>query len=128
MLIFLVHDGAATLPTNTQPHMRFLNYVQIGGFLPAHIDLSKTDGKGRVSTHTSILYVRDCGEGGETALLRSLTPTAAAADAMPAARDLMFPLPVTPRRGRLLFFPHACPHEGRACASVPKLLLRGELY
>jgi hypothetical protein len=35
---------------------------------------------------------------------------------------------VRPARGRLLVFPHACPHEGLAVVEVPKLLLRGELY
>ncbi len=42
-------------------------------------------------------------------------------------RTLVGPLPVTPRRGRLLVFPHVCPHEGRAVLDIPKLLLRGEL-
>jgi hypothetical protein len=35
---------------------------------------------------------------------------------------------VAPARGRLLAFPHDCPHEGLAVVSAPKLLLRGELY
>ena len=35
---------------------------------------------------------------------------------------------VQPRRGRLLVFPHACPHAGLAVQAAPKLLLRGELY
>ena len=30
-------------------------------------------------------------------------------------------------RGRLLVFPHVCPHAGSAVGSVPKLFLRGEL-
>ena len=34
---------------------------------------------------------------------------------------------VSPRRGRVLIFPHACPHAGRAVQDVPKLFLRGEL-
>ena len=34
---------------------------------------------------------------------------------------------VAPARGRLLLFPHACPHAGAAVAVVPKLFLRGEL-
>ena len=29
--------------------------------------------------------------------------------------------------GRLFFFPHMCPHEGRVVKSLPKILLRGEL-
>ena len=34
---------------------------------------------------------------------------------------------VQPRRGRIFFFPHACPHEGRPTVSVPKILLRAEV-
>ena len=33
-----------------------------------------------------------------------------------------------PVRGRLLIFPHECPHAGRPVVDVPKLLLRGECY
>ena len=33
---------------------------------------------------------------------------------------------VSPRRGRLLVFPHVCPHEGRPVSDVPKVFLRGE--
>jgi len=35
--------------------------------------------------------------------------------------------PVRPRRGRIFFFPHGCPHEGRPTVSVPKVFLRAEL-
>ena len=31
---------------------------------------------------------------------------------------------VTPRRNRLLLFPHGCPHKGSKTVTVPKLLLR----
>ena len=31
-------------------------------------------------------------------------------------------------RGRLLLFPHRCPHLAAACVDVPKILLRGEVY
>ena len=34
---------------------------------------------------------------------------------------------VQPKRGRLLVFPHQCPHEGMAADSLPKILLRGEM-
>ena len=34
---------------------------------------------------------------------------------------------VAPRRGRVLIFPHACPHDGATVVEVPKLLLRGEV-
>ncbi len=52
-------------------------------------------------------------------------PRRAGGSAVPGT--LVGPLPVTPRRGRLLVFPHVCPHEGRAVLDIPKLLLRGEL-
>ena len=97
-------------------HMRFLHYETVGGFLPAHIDLARTGPEGSRSTHTFILYLADCAAGGETALLRTL------------GRDAAALAVVQPRRGRLLLFPHVCPHEGRAVVDVPKLLLRGELY
>jgi hypothetical protein len=35
---------------------------------------------------------------------------------------------VKPVRGRLLVFPHACPHAGRPVVDAPKLVLRGELW
>ena len=34
---------------------------------------------------------------------------------------------IAPRRGRLLIFPHYCPHEGAHTISLPKILLRGEM-
>ena len=35
---------------------------------------------------------------------------------------------VKPVRGRLLVFPHDCPHAGRPVVDAPKLVLRGELW
>ena len=35
--------------------------------------------------------------------------------------------PVKPKCGRIFFFPHECPHEGRPTVSVPKIFLRAEL-
>ena len=34
---------------------------------------------------------------------------------------------VAPLRGRLLLFPHVCPHAGNPVVDVPKCFLRGEL-
>ena len=104
-------------------HMRFLHYADEGGSLPAHTDLSRTDGDGRTSTHTFLLYLTDCSRGGETALLRCVPP----APTCPAPEADVLAV-AAPRRGRLLVFPHMCPHEGRPVVSVPKLLLRGELH
>ena len=61
---------------------------------------------------------------GETALLASpKAPTGAegAAEAEALAD-------VKPTRGRLLVFPHECPHAGRPVVDAPKVVLRGELW
>jgi len=76
----------------------------------------------RTSTHTFILYLTDCESGGETILLRQV----------PGRRFTMSMqentlATVRPRAGRLLVFPHACPHAGAEVTCVPKLLLRGEM-
>ena len=74
---------------------------------------------GKRSTHTFILYLTDCKEGGETALLKELSQH--------GPHDFHQVLSaISPRRGRLLLFPHACPHQGNKVISTPKLLLRGE--
>lgn len=107
----------------TMPHMRFLHYSKIGGGLPAHVDLARTDELGQRSTHTFILYlwtaqttgeteIGQKAENGETVLLTRMEDSAAATL-----------VAVEPRRGRLLLFPHMCPHLARPIAS-PKLLLR----
>ena len=95
------------------PHMRFLNYDQPTGWLAPHTDLPRTDVvSGIRSTHTFILYMTDCDEGGETALLVD-------------QKSCEVLTKVNPRRGRLFLFPHECPHEG--CETITqKILLRGE--
>jgi hypothetical protein len=115
------------------PEMRFLHYQRDGSDLTAHVDLSHPDirtvrtvgdrSKQLVkSTHTLILYLTDCPEGGETVLLRSLPGSGAPNLGGEAVAS------VAPRTGRLLLFPHKCPHEGRAInGEYPKLLLRGEV-
>ncbi|CAJ1444612.1 unnamed protein product, partial [Effrenium voratum] len=99
----------------TMPHMRFLHYVEVGGGLPPHVDLARTDELGRRSTHTFILYLGNCVGGGETVLLNVMEDTEEAVVAT-----------VEPERGRFLLFPHMCPHLARPI-TAPKLLLRGEL-
>ena len=101
------------------PSMRFLCYASSGAILAPHIDLSRTDHHtGKTSTHSFLFYMTDCALGGETVLLRGLTG--------PARWDRL--ATVQPRKGRLLLFPHVCPHEGVEVESVPKLLIRGEVY
>lgn len=115
--------AAAALPAwapcegEALPFMRFLLYAEAGGGLPPHMDLSRTDVRGRHSRCTFILYLTDCASGGETVLLERLVqPSAVLAS-------------VTPRRGRLLVFPHACPHMAAEVVAhgLPKILLRGEM-
>ncbi|KAF0688341.1 Aste57867_20053 [Aphanomyces stellatus] len=98
------------------PNMRFLHYHDVGGSLPPHVDLSRTDLHGVTSTKTFIIYLTTCASGGETNLLTSIVPN----------NEII--AGVKPVRGRLLVFPHACPHEGAVVEHVPKLLLRGEMY
>eukprot|EP00041_Stephanoeca_diplocostata_P017975 m.372708 g.372708 ORF g.372708 m.372708 type:complete len:1073 (+) comp20876_c0_seq8:209-3427(+) len=100
--------------TKAFSRMRFLNYAQPEAALAVHQDLRRTDARtNTVSTHTLLLYLTDCAEGGQTALRRCKKGPILAT--------------VQPRRGRLLVFPHVCWHEGLATTSVPKRLLRGEL-
>jgi hypothetical protein len=99
------------------PHMRFLHYAHPGSVLAPHVDLSRTDLFGNCSSHTFILYLNDCESGGETSLLGDLSV---------ADRNEIL-AKVSPRRGRLLLFPHCCPHEGNGVVDVPKVLLRGEV-
>jgi len=122
--------AAMALPTaaETMPLMRFLWYPEVGGSLPQHVDLSRKDADGRKSTHTFILYVQDCGSGGETNLLSCLGGDAAlAAQGGLAAGPREVLARVQPRRGRLFLFPHICPHSASPVLSVPKVLLRGEV-
>ena len=109
--------SSATSPAVIFPHMRFLHYADAGVELAPHVDLFHTDSNGRQSTHSFLLYLADCKEGGETRLLRSLAGEGRF-DALAK---------VSPRRGRLLLFPHLCPHEGSEVISAPKILLRGEV-
>mmetsp|Transcript_14193 Transcript_14193/g.20269 ORF Transcript_14193/g.20269 Transcript_14193/m.20269 type:complete len:802 (+) Transcript_14193:178-2583(+) len=124
------------------PYMRFLNYETPGGSLAPHVDLTKVCSlvnekyfllgnkeKARRSTHTFILYLNDCKVGGETILIRSLSSLSSVLsfndnDSVSSSEIMAV---VAPRRGRLLLFPHLCPHMGNVTVDVPKILLRGEV-
>jgi hypothetical protein len=100
------------------PFMRFLCYKESGTILAPHVDLARVDLEtGRRSTHTFLLYVTECVHGGATTLLESLSGD---------GRNQKLAR-VMPKRGRLLLFPHACPHEGEEVVDTPKLLVRGEV-
>lgn len=100
-------------------HVRFLHYAEAGGYLAPHIDLSRTDiVTGKRSSHTFLLYLKGASEGlagGETVLLERVHAES------PATAT------VAPLRGRLLLFPHECPHKAMPVEEPPKLLLRGEM-
>lgn len=121
-VLLAMSDKTAYRPSDVYvfPQMRFLNYNQPGGVLLPHIDLTKTDAStGQRSTHTFILYTRNCEAGGETAMLKKLSD--------PKDYHEIIEPAVCPRRSRLLVFPHACPHQGMKVISTPKILLRGEI-
>lgn len=100
------------------PYMRFLMYNESGATLAPHVDLCRVDhSSGIRSTHTFIIYLTNNGRSGETSLL---------GDVSGEGRAEILAL-VTPARGRLLLFPHACPHEGNEVVNVPKIILRGEV-
>jgi len=95
------------------PRMRFLHYTDEGSVLAPHVDLSHTE-NGLRSTHTFILYLTTCENGGETTLLQSIQ----------SEFDIL--AQVSPVMGRLLLFPHTCPHMGSQVHDE-KLILRGEV-
>ena len=102
-------------PSSVFKHIRFLTYEKPGGVLPPHVDLCRVDDASGVrSTHTFILYLTDCDHGGGTALLKSL-------------KDPQVLAVAQPKRGRVIMFPHSCPHSGLEVSVVPKVLLRGEV-
>ncbi|GAX09945.1 hypothetical protein FisN_11Lh067 [Fistulifera solaris] len=98
------------------PRMRFLCYRDKGICLARHVDLNRQHPCQNIrSTHSFLLYLFDCDEGGETTLLQDLS------------RDEIALTSVKPRKSRLLCFPHACPHKGEETVDLPKLLVRGEV-
>jgi len=123
------------------PQMRFLHYSVDGSSLDPHVDLSRVDvtsDEHTKSTHTAILYLTDCTYGGGTALLRHLrrdddsrrdsSQCFEVKEVAPDSHRAAVVATVCPRVGRLLIFPHNCPHEGLAVyATAPKILLRGEI-
>jgi len=116
-------------PLRVQAPMRFLCYTTPGGYLPPHVDLPRLDAAiGRRTTHSFLLYLTDCTEGGETLLLecrKGDEELARMGGVVHGPRGTL--VAVEPRRGRLLLMPHSCPHASAATVDVPKLLVRGEV-
>ena len=111
------------LPTaRVAPRGKFVEYVRADSEMAPHVDLSKPaaeclDATVAATTHTWVLYLRTCANGGATAMLSDVRAGAAVLDE------------VYPERGALLVFPHRQPHAGRPtrAADPPKLIARGEL-
>ena len=111
------------LPTaRVAPRGKFVEYVRADSEMAPHVDLSKPaaeclDATVAATTHTWVLYLRTCANGGATAMLSDVRAGAAVLDE------------VYPERGALLVFPHRQPHAGRptCAADPPKLIARGEL-
>jgi hypothetical protein len=100
------------------PFLRFLIYSKTGSVLVPHVDLCRVDhASGCRSTHTFIVYLTSNDNSGETSLLGDVS----------GEGRCQILARVTPKRGRLLLFPHACPHEGNKVVDVPKIILRGEV-
>ncbi|CAJ1967336.1 unnamed protein product [Cylindrotheca closterium] len=97
-------------------YQRFLEYRKEGASLDPHTDGTKIcDNTNYKSTHTLLLYLSDCKEGGETLILNQ------------CSWDATVLYPTKPQRGRILLFPHACPHAGNVVKDVPKICLRAEV-
>lgn len=106
---------------------RLRRYRGVGDSLAEHEDLAKRDpeaphgAQACMSTHTLIVYLSGGGgageDGGETVLLQRFTPPGGTPQALSECR---------PVRGRILLFPHACPHLARPVLAPPKVILRGE--
>ncbi len=111
------------------PRCRFLCYQFAGGDFSPHVDLYKPvdefDSRScQKSTHTFMIHLVDCPEGsGETVFLSSVNDTNALAKLGEGVLGAALP-----RRGRLVVFPHECPHAGLPVTEAfTKLFLRGEL-
>ncbi|KAG7356860.1 2(OG)-Fe(II) oxygenase superfamily protein [Nitzschia inconspicua] len=108
-------------------YQRFIEYTKSGLNLAPHSDGTKIcDDTGLASTHTMLLYLTDCEEGGETMLLHSITPSVKGGNAHPFSKDNLT-FATQPKRGRILLFPHATPHAGASVVSIPKICLRAEV-
>lgn len=104
------------------PRCKFVEYVRADSEMAPHVDLSKPasdclDASVAATTHTWVLYLRTCVNGGATAMLGDVRDKSSVLDE------------VYPEGGALLVFPHRQPHAGcPTCATDPKkLIARGEL-
>mmetsp|Transcript_98207 Transcript_98207/g.174833 ORF Transcript_98207/g.174833 Transcript_98207/m.174833 type:complete len:416 (-) Transcript_98207:114-1361(-) len=143
-------EAAGFASAKVSPWMRFLIYKRAGQPLKPHVDaqwnagftpsidipyvpepwlsceqgyaeLGGQVGAPEKTSHSFLLYLTDCRDG-ETQLLEGMVP------AREIAEDAsLVSASCKPRRGRLLLFPHDCVHAAAPVASLPKLVLRGDV-
>eukprot|EP00434_Breviolum_minutum_P004781 symbB.v1.2.004212.t1/scaffold215.1/size331178/5 len=108
------------------PWLRFLRYRTAGMPLVPHVDYQWLPGyisaklpgyapTNHSTSHTLLLYLTDCYQGGKTQLLEG-----------EGAKKPM--ASISCRRGRILLFPHEVLHEGTPVESLPKLMLRADVF
>jgi hypothetical protein len=74
-----------------------------------------------------MLHLATSGAGGATVMLRTLAPPVTGQDRNVLTDEWVL-ASAPPMRGRLVVFPHVCPHAGLPTESAgTKLFLRGEL-
>ena len=116
VLAGLVRAGLGGRFSRVLPSMRVLDYPS-GGYIRPHTDGVQWDAATASPTTTSfLLYLADSRETGATNFLAAKHE---GAEVLATCR---------PRRGSLLVFPHAVPHEGLGVGAEGKLVLRGDLY
>jgi hypothetical protein len=133
------NDGSSNQPNSSRlrchvfRYQRFLEYTKVGSQLDPHTDGNKVcDDTQLTSTHTLLLYLTDCSEGGETLVMtrcaREILTTGSTNDGtLNGEIDDPVLHATHPRRGRILIFPHSTPHAGAKVVSVPKICLRAEV-
>jgi len=127
-------------------YQRFLEYHKMGSELDPHTDGNKVcEETDLTSTHTLLLYLTDCTEGGETVLLTKCSKDYETSvgfleqrleddqvqtgqkNSCMTSNDPILLYATRPRRGRILVFPHTTPHAGAKVISLPKICLRAEV-
>ena len=108
------------------PYMRFLLYDQPGQQLLPHTDAAKYGiASTAKSTHTWILFLSDSSQGGATQFVDRIHTGTESKQHTDSTIEIL--ASVSPKRGRLLIFPHQTPHAGEKTGTSFKLLLRGEM-
>jgi hypothetical protein len=129
-------------------YMRILEYDRKGSELLPHRDGTKTcDETGHKSSHTLLLFLSYCENGGETILMdgkgdwpmqRNISVSNERRfrhweqknekyqDVSDADKTHVC-IGIQPIKGRIFLFPHNWPHAGGTCESIPKIALRAEM-